>query len=146
MNRKVKSSGEKNKHEQMIDAILGSDEEMSNESATEILGLYGLTDNDLIDSFKASMSKRLQELPADSDDAKSLGGLLRNVRDYQKGLTGERLTPKERIAKLLDGLITPPTAVSYAFRERKDGELPDSDKQILDDLKRELLDGSKGNK
>lgn len=31
MNRKVKSSGEKNKREQMIDAILGSDEEMSNE-------------------------------------------------------------------------------------------------------------------
>lgn len=130
----------------MIDAILGSDEEMPNESATEILGLYGLTDNDLINSFKTSMSKRLQELPSDSGEAKSLGGLLRNVRDHQKDLTGERLTPKERISRLLEGLITPPATVSYAFRERKDGELPDSDKQILDDLKRELLDGSKESK
>ena len=144
MRRKENPTGEKNKHEQMIDAILGTDEEMSDESASEILGLYGLTDNDLINSFKTSMSKRLQELPAESEEARNLGGMLRNVRDYQRNVTGERITPKDRISKLLDGLLTPPFVVSYAFRDRKDGELSDSDKQILDDLKRELLDGSKG--
>ena len=141
---KEDKSAEKSKKEQMIDAIVGPDEEIDDASATEILNLYGLTDNDLINSFKAAITRKLNELPPESADARDLGGMLRGVRDHQKTLTGEKLSPKERISRLVDGLLTPPVSASYAFRERKEGELPDSDKQILEDLKKELLERDEG--
>lgn len=137
-------TGERSTEEEMIDAILGPDDEMTDKLASDILTLYGITENDLIDNLKASISKRLKHLPTDSDVARRLGGMLRNMRDYQKEITGAKLSPSERISQLLGGLFTPPVTASYSFRDRKEGELPDSDQEILDDLKNELLERSSG--
>ncbi|MEO5858377.1 MAG: hypothetical protein ABIR33_05450 [Pyrinomonadaceae bacterium] len=127
--------------EQMIDAILGPGEDLTNESAQEILRLYEITDNDLIESFKASMSRKLKELPIESDASKQIAGVLRNVQSFQKELTGENLSPKERISRLIGGALTPPLSASYAFRGRdEDEELPDSDVDILEGFKKELAD------
>ena len=142
MSRKADSTREKSKREQMIDAILGIDEEMSDESASQILGLYGLTDNDLVNSFKAALARRLADLPANSEEVRNVGGLLKNVRDHQKVITGQNLSPRERISNLVDGLLLPPVSANFAFRDRKEGELPDADKEILEGLKQELRDGS----
>lgn len=142
MSKIEKPTGEKSKQEQMLDAILGADDEFTNDEAADILALYGLSDNDLIDSFKASMSRELAQLPLDSKEGKQLGGTLRHVRVVQMELTGEKLTPKERISRLVGGLLSPTVSASYAFREKTDGELPDTDKKILDDLRKELLDRS----
>jgi hypothetical protein len=137
-------TGERSRREEMIDAILGHDEEMTDEMASDILTLYGVTENDLIDNLKASISEKLKHLPAESDVARRLGGMLKNLRDYQKEITGAKLSPTDRISQLLDGLFTPPLTARYSFRDRKEGELPDSDQTILDDLKKELLDRSEG--
>ena len=128
----------------MIEAILGPDDEMTDKLASDILTLYGVTENDLIDNLKASISARLKHLPADSDVARRLGGMLRNMRDYQKEITGVKLSPSERISQLLGGLLTPPVTASYSFRDRKEGQLTDSDQKILDNLKKELLERSSG--
>jgi hypothetical protein len=133
-------TSEKTDQEQMIDTILGANAEMTDELAAATLSFYGITENDLIDSFKSSISKRLNHLPLDSEEAKRLAGVLRNMQDFQKGISGEKLSPKERISQLFGGLFTPPVSATYSFREKKEGELPDSDQQILDDLKKELLD------
>jgi len=126
----------------MIDAILGPDEEMTDELTSDVLTLYGVSENDLIDNLKASISQRLKDLPAESDAAQRLAGMLKNLRDYQKEITGAKLSPTKRISQLVDGLFTPPLTARYSFRDRKEGELPDSDQTILDDLKKELLDRS----
>lgn len=135
---------ERNQQEEMIDAILGADEEMTDELASEILTFYGIAENDRIDNLKASIAERLKHVPAESDAARQLGGMLRNLRDYQKELTGAKLSPLHRVSELLDRLFAPPLTTSYDFRDRKEGELPDSDQAILDDLKKELLDRSGG--
>jgi hypothetical protein len=133
---------ERNKQEEMIDAIFGADEEMTDELASEILTLYGITENDQIDNLKSSIAEKLKHMPIESDATRQLGGMLRNLRDYQKEITGAKLSPNERISELLGGVFTPPVTASYAFRDRKEGELPDSDQAILDDLKKELLERS----
>ena len=139
---KNKPTRVKSEREQLIDAIIGADEEMTDELASEILGFYGIADNDLIESFKASISEMLKNLPIESEGAKRIAGMQRNLRDYQKEITGVNLSPKERIAQLFGGLFTPPVTASYSFRDRTEGELPDSDIAILDELKKELLDRS----
>jgi DNA-binding PucR family transcriptional regulator len=137
-------TGERSRREDVIDAILGRDEEMTDEMASDILTLYGITENDLIDNLKASISERLKHVPAESDVAQRLGGMLRNMRDYQKKITGAKLSPSERISQLLGGLFSPPVTATYSFRDRKEGQLPESDQEILDNLKKELLERSSG--
>ncbi len=134
----------RNKQEEMIDAIIGVDDEMTDELASEILTLYGITENDRIDSLKASIAERLKQVPAESDAARQLGGMLRNLWNYQKEITGANLSAGQRISELLGGLFAPPLSASYSFRDRKEGELPESDQAILNDLKKELLKRSGG--
>jgi hypothetical protein len=134
----------RNKREEMIDAIIGADEEMTDELASKILTLYGITENDRIENLKGSIKERLRNVPAESDAARQLGGMLRNLGNYQKEITGAKLSPSQRISELLGGLLAPPLTASYSFRDRKEGELPESDQAILDDLKKELLERSGG--
>jgi hypothetical protein len=135
-------SGDINQHDAFVAAILGTDEDITDELAGEVLAFYGIGDLDLIESFKSSISEKLRELPVEDDNAKRLGGMLRNLRDYQKDISGAKLSPKDRISQIFGGIFTPPVAASYAFRGKDESGLSDSDQAILDELKKELLDES----
>ena len=136
------TSSEISDQDAFVAAILGADEDVTDELATEILAYHGIGDLDLIENFKLSISEKLRKLPVEDDTAKRLGGMLRNLRDYQTGISGAKLSPKERIAQIFGGIFTPPVTASVAFRGKEDAGLPDADQAILDELKRELLNES----
>lgn len=133
---------EKNENEEMLDAILGADEEMTDELASEILAEYGLDESKLLDNFRTSVRQHLQQIPAESHESKRLGAMLRNVAEYQKASSPEAISPKEWVAGLLGDLVPAQSTPAYSFRERKEGTLPDSDQGILDELKKELAEGN----
>lgn len=137
--KKKLTATEPSKREQMVDAILGFDEEMSCEMAREILGSYGLNEIDLLDDFKGSVREHLKMIPAEGDESKRLGGMLRNIADFQKEVSGVNLSPRDRISQIFSRIARPlNTQPTYSFRNREEGELPDSDQAILDALRDEL--------
>lgn len=132
------SRSEKNKREEMIDAILGPDEEMTDETAAEILNQYGIDETKLLDNFKVSVQKHLRQIPASSDESKKLGAMLRDIGEFQRASAPEAISPKDWIAGLMNNLIPRQSAPSYSYRDRKEGDLPASDQELLDGLKKEL--------
>jgi len=140
--QKNKLSRDTDQHDAFVTAILGADEDVTDELAAEVLAFYGIGELDLIESFKSSISEKLRDLPVEDENAKRLGGMLRNLRDYQKEISGTKLSPKDRISQIFGGIFTPPVTASYAFRGKDESGLNDSDQAILDELKKELLDES----
>lgn len=133
---------EKNENEEMLDAILGADGEMTDELASDILAEYGVDESKLLDHFRASVRQHLRQIPTESDESKKLGAMLRNIAEYQKASSPEAISPKDWIVGLMGNLIPAQSAPAYSFRERKEGNLPDSDQSILDELKKELEEGN----
>lgn len=139
--KKEPSPVEKTRCEEMLDAILGPDEEMDDALADEILQTYEITEAELVEEFKtrlqADARRFFQETGKPSDN---LTNALHSIRDYQQKAAPQMPEPKTLIGSLLNGILPPQThsQTALSFRNRKDGELSDNDKKILDDKKAEV--------
>jgi hypothetical protein len=133
---------EKSKEDQMLDAILGPDEDLSDDLAAEILAEYGIDEATLLDNFVNSVNKHLRSIPADGDESKKLGAMIRNISAYKRQRSGENVSPRDWIAGLMGGLVSRQPKTLYAFRKSREGDLSDTDKEILDEIKQELSNES----
>lgn len=129
----------KTKKEQFIDAVLGRDDEMNDELASSILAEYGIDESGLVDGFKRSIQEDLRLIPSDSSEAVNLRATVRKITEYQKASDSEAAEPKNYIADVFNSVRSAFQKPRFAFHNQK-GELPESDKEILDELEKELSD------
>lgn len=132
-------SSEKTICEELYESILGPDEELDDELADEIMQTYNISEAELVEEFKNRLQADARRIYAETGKASDeLTDAIRNVGKHQQNSAPEIIEPKTLIGGLLNGNLPSPThsKVSYAFR--KDGELTDNDKKILDDLTTKL--------
>lgn len=131
----------KSEREHLLDAILGPDEEMDDESADNILGSCRITGSDLVEEFKLRLQSELRRHYQETNEvSQPMSAALKSIRESQASPEIEVPDPKSRIADILHG-TGPPTSqntVLYAFHNLADGEVSESDKLILDELRAEL--------
>jgi hypothetical protein len=131
----------KSEREQLLDSIVGPDEEMDDELADEILSSCGITGSDLVREFKLRLQAEIRRHYQETNEVSpSLGAALRSIRESQARPESESDNPQSRINNILHS--TAPSnnqgEVSYAFHNLADGEVSEIDKQILDELRIEL--------
>jgi hypothetical protein len=133
----------KSEREQLLDSILGPDEEMDDELAAEILTSCGITGSELVEEFKLLVQSELRQHYQETNQvSQPLSGALRSIRESQTQPEAEPDNPKSRITSILHGTVPPnnQSTVLYAFHNLADGEVSGNDKQILDELRAELED------
>ena len=124
-----------------MDAILGSDEEMDEETATEILQLYGITGSQLLEGFKLRLNAELRKHHEETNEvSKPLSAVLQSVREQQRQSESESVTFQSYIANFLNNPMThnTETYALYSFHKLQEGEVSEEDKNILDELRAEL--------
>lgn len=128
------------KNEEFIDAILGNDEDMDDESARAILSLYSVDVDALTSELKKKLRSTLAELSEDSKEAHNLRRTLANVVKYEKDSDPSSVKPKDYIDGMMNNISAAFRRPVYSFHNRADGEMPKEDKDILDGLAQELED------
>jgi hypothetical protein len=131
----------KSEREQLLDSILGPDEEMDDESADQILGSCGITGSELVNEFKLRLQSELRQHHQETDEvSQPLSWALRSIRKSQTRPEAEPDDPKSRITGILNGTVPSnnQSTILYAFHNLADGEVSGNDKQILDELRVEL--------
>jgi hypothetical protein len=134
----------KSEKDELYEALLGSDEEMDDEEASEILAGHGINSSDLLLEFKSRVetdARRIQSngktIPVPMQNA------IKNLRatiDSQKQEENS-IDPAEHIESLLSGKAQAATnsAGRYSFRNRKAGEkISNNDRNLLDSLEDEV--------
>src|SRR5688500_4493006 len=97
---------EKSKEDQVLDAILGPDEEMDEEMAGYILAQHGVDEFSLVDEFKRSLQEEVRSLSQDSQEAINLNTTIRNITEYQRASSPALMKP----ADLLEGIFNQSTS------------------------------------
>lgn len=133
-------SSPKTRIEQFMDGVLGCDEEMDDELASAILAEYGIDESSLVDDFKRHLQEEVRQLPENSIEASNLIATIKNIGEYQKTSAPDAIEPKKYIEDLFDAVRLSNRKPVYAFRNRKERELSEKDKNILDELENELND------
>ena len=128
------------KNEEFIDAMIGKDEDLDEDSARAILSLYSVDVDSLTTELKKTVRATLGELSEDSKEAHNLRRILANVVKYEKDKDLSSIKPKDYINAMMNTISTAFPKPVYSFRNRSEGELPIGDKNILDGLAKELED------
>lgn len=129
---------EKTKKEQFIDAIIGKDEELTDELASKILSEFGIDESRLVDNFKDSIQNDLRKLHSESKEASNLRRTVRNITEYQKSSSLDVGEPEDYIASLINTVQSAFQKPVFSFRNRNNGEMSEKDKMILNELQEEL--------
>lgn len=124
------------------DAIFGREDEISDELAIKILNLNNIDETELLPGFKARIQERLRNISPNDQEAANLLATLRNITEYQKKTSPGEQEPRNYIKELFDGCSNAFRKPILSFHNRQDGEMPDEDRLILDQLKEELNDDS----
>lgn len=128
------------KAEEFAEALLGNDNDLDNELASEILQAYKIDEDGLVSSFKILLREKLGNLPEESKEANNLRRTLNSVIKSEKESSPHFAKPRDHIKNLFDGLSSAFQKPAYSFHKRTNGEMPDQDVKLLDDLSRELED------
>lgn len=131
----------KSPREELLDAILGPDEEMDDELADEILRTYNLTGSQLVEEFKLRLQAELKShLQATNEISKPLEAALKSIRDQQRASEPEPVRADSWIDGFLGGSIAAGAQpqLLYSFHRLRQGAATANDKKILDDLEAEL--------
>ncbi|MGI8544127.1 MAG: hypothetical protein ACR2MD_11725 [Aridibacter sp.] len=126
------------KKEQFIDAIIGKDEEITDELASKILIEFGIDESRLLGNFKNSIQHDLREMPPESKEFSNLRNTLRNITEYQRSSLPDIAEPKDYIANLINSIQSAFQKPVFSFRNRKNEEMSENDKMILNELQDEL--------
>lgn len=131
----------KSGREEVYDAILGPDEEMSERVADDILETYPITGELLVDKFKARLQERIKEIRDETGAISApLEATLRNVREYQREEMPKALGADEWVGEIFNTALQPNSHANplYSFRNAGTGEVSEKDRKILHDLRTEL--------
>ena len=131
----------KSDREELFDAILGPDEEMSEKVAEDIVETYGITGEQLVDKFKTRLRERIKEIRDEIGRIPtSLEATLRNVREYERERAPKAVGADEWVNEIFDVALLPNTHARphYDFRNCGTGEVSEKDRKILNDLRIEL--------
>lgn len=134
-------SSPKSEREDLMDAILGPDEEMDDDLADEILNSYGLRGPQLVEEFKllveAELKRHYQET---SEISKPLEVALRSIIDQQRSAQPAPVQADSWIEAFLAGNVSSGASSRflYSFHKQKEGSVSEKDKELLDELEREL--------
>jgi hypothetical protein len=134
----------KTEGEELVDAIFGPDEEISDRVSEDILETHGIWGEQLVERFKARLQERIkEERDRTGTVPQALEATLRNVRQYQKERAPKTISADEWVSELFNVTLVPNThsQALYDFRNRGTSEVSIKDRKILDDLKTELESG-----
>lgn len=126
--------------EQFYDTIFGSDYEVDDQLANEILTSHNIDSSELIDEFKLRLQAELRQGFQETGKVdKTLEGTLHSIRKKQQELDPAPVKAEPWIDGLLSGSnSTAGSHVLFSFHKQKEGEVSTNDKTILDELEREL--------
>lgn len=131
----------KSPREELLDAILGPDEEMDDELADEILRSYNLTGSQLVEEFKLRLQTELKShLQATNEISKPLEAALKSIRDQQHAAEPQPVRADSWIDSFLGGSIFAgdQPQLLYSFHRLRQGAATANDQKILDELEAEL--------
>jgi hypothetical protein len=131
----------KSKREEFLEAIFGSDEEMDDQSADEILASHGIKSSDLVEEFKLCLQAELRRhLHETNEISKPLEAALKAIRDQQHASQPAPVKADSWIDSFLgDGISSSAQPqLQYSFNRQKEGAISANDKKILDELEGEL--------
>lgn len=128
------------KNEEFVDAIIGRDEDIDEDSARAILSLYSVDVDSLTTELKKTLRAKLGELSDDSNESHNLRRTIANVVRDEKAKDPSSIMPKDYINNLMSNVSAAFPKPVYSFRNRSEGEMPSGDRDILDGLARELED------
>jgi hypothetical protein len=140
----------KTEEDELFDALIGPDEEIDDETAKEVLKIYGVSSSDLVSKLKSRVEADVRKLRSES---KSTPVPIQNaLKNLQTATTPHpkpdpmNVDPNTHINNLLGGKAK---AVSGAagrigFRGRKAGErVSRKDKELIESLKAEVDEKAK---
>jgi hypothetical protein len=127
--------------ERLRETIFGSDYEVDDELADEILASHNISSSELVEEFKLRMQAELKgEFEETGKINQSLEAALKSIRAQQQGSKPLPIKAESWIDGLLGGAIssTSGSQVLFSFHKQKEGEVSASDRVLLDELEREL--------
>lgn len=126
--------------EELFDAILGPDEEISQDIAEEIVHSYGSTREQLVENLKTQLQERIKEVRDETGVIpNALVAMLNNVREYQKEKVPKAVRADEWIGEIFSGAMPNAHAQPvYNFRKCSTGQVSEKDSDILDQMKADL--------
>src|SRR5258706_407711 len=131
----------KSEREEVLDAIIGPDEEVSKKVSEDILETYEIREERLIDKFKTRLQERIKEVHDECGKIPAaLAATLKNVREYQRERVPKAIGADEWVDQIFCVALLPNTHAEplYDFRNCRTGEVSDKDRKILNELKLEL--------
>ena len=144
--KNIDRQSEKTEKGKLIEALLGSDDDLeAEECSEEYLSAFGIDPSTLVSEFKEHLQEKAREQQAERGSVSdSITSALRSLRAHMKASDPMNVEPDSYIDQLLGGTLPvnlSNSRVAYAFRNQTDEEMPDGDKEILDGLKAELERG-----
>ncbi len=139
--RKANDDAPPTEQERFHETVFGSDYEVDDELADEILASHGINSSELVEDFKLRVQAELKrDFETTGKVNKSLEGALHSIREQQKASKPLPIKAESWIDGLLGGTTasTSGNQVLFSFHKQKQGEVSASDKAILDELEREL--------
>lgn len=127
--------------QQFLDTVFGSDEEVTDEMANEILASNNMNSSELIEGFKVRLQAELRRHFHETNViSKPLEATLHGIRKQQPDSGPSPVEADSWIDRFLSGAIVSPTEgqVLFSFHKQKEGKVSAGDKLILDELEREL--------
>lgn len=127
--------------DRLNEALFGLDEEIDTETADDILASYGISSEELVADFKLLIQQEVRENYGNVEKKKEFENQLRVLKDilnYMRASDPELIEPKTLIQGFLKGEIQPRAKPSFAFRNKGKEGISSKDKQILDELEKEL--------
>lgn len=136
-------SGKESEEKMMFDALFGSDEEMNDETAREILDSYNISNEELVIDLKSKIQGELKEnygKPEKDVESQNLGKILRDISNYQRANDISQIEPKTWVQSILDNTLNTisPNKNQLAYRNRNDGKDCENDNKVIDELKSDL--------
>lgn len=141
-NKQATSGEERTTQEEILDALLGTDEERYDEAAAdELLNAIGIDSSSLISGFDSYLQKEVRRLEREKKPVpQSLKDAMKSIRAEIKASDPMAVDPKDWIGDLLSGApsglgINQPT---LSFRRREGEDITAEDVEILENFKSEL--------
>lgn len=127
--------------QQFLDTVLGSDDEITDELAEEILTSHKMSGKELLEGFKLRLQAELRrDFQETGQISKPLEAAMHSIRKKQQASEPSPVEADSWIDRFLSGAIVSPTEsqVLFSFHKQKEGKVSVGDKLILDELEREL--------
>jgi hypothetical protein len=127
--------------ERFRETIFGSDYEVDDQLADEILASYNINGSELVEDFKLRVQAELKrDFEATGGVNKSLEATLKSIREQQRASKPLPIEAESWIDGLVGGATTSTSGgrVLFSFHKQKEGDVSASDKVLLDELEREL--------